>query len=409
MSKKKQILKHLGKSIVIAFSLTAVYAIIAPVLITGMYAELFHFFVAVSLFIGSIIFYFIFIFFRSRQKLRWLFSGIAVFGAVIAIANSDLDIFLLNVINSSRLPKQYSEYQDLKQPVLQFKNKEMKLVIDGSTDLEHYLTTKIHLIVVEVKHERTGTEPIPQKEYSKFDSLGNFMAKYRPANPNEILFEGYLINADENYYRTWPLDGDTSKIKIETQNADFSFDANKQAHFIANFEERATFLFSKQCWTADQPSKKFIKTIFRENDKWIAFYNDTKANRTIKSRGTVYNDLFRYYSTEDYKLVPCDNENIRYQYFQKIKLKRSDSGTENWDGYLYTNVIVDKDTLKIKEALKLGKEWEINQSKIKEKVVEDPSRKSHGEYSRYFFYSNPKLQYQLITNHLGKLYIIKNK
>lgn len=409
MSRKNQISKHLGKSVLIAFSLASVYAIIAPVLIKGMYAELFHFSVAVGLFLGSIIFYFIFIFFRSIQKLPWLFGGIAVYISIVVIANTDVDIYFRNLFNNSHLPQQYSKYQDLKQPVLQFKNKEMKLVIDGSTDLEHYLTTKNHLVVVEVKHERTGTEAIQQKEYSKFDSLGNFMAKYKSTNSSEILFEGYLINVDKNYYRTWPLDGDTSKIKIETQNADFSFDANKQADFIANFEERATFLFSKQCWTADQPSKKFIKTIFRENDKWIAFYNDTKANRTIKSRGTVYNDLFRYYSTEDYKLVTCDNENIQYQYFQEIKLKRSDSGTENWDGYLYTNVIVNKDTLKIKEALKLGVEWEINQSKIKEKVVGGLSKKSQGEYSRYFFYSKPKLQYQLFTNHLGKLYIIKNK
>ncbi|WP_316751106.1 hypothetical protein [Pedobacter gandavensis] len=362
-----------------------------------MYAELFHFFVAIGLFIGSFIFYFIFVYFKSIQKLRWLFGSLAVYGAVIAIGNSDLDVFFVNLVSSSRLPKEYNEYQDLKQPVVPFENKEMKLVIDGNTDLEHYLTTKNQLIVAEVKDVKPGTEAIRQKEYSKFDSLGNFMAKYKPANPYEILFEGYLINVDENYYRTWPLDGDTSKRKIETQNADFSFDANKQADFIASFEGKATFLFSKQCWTTGRTSKKYTKTVFRENDKWKAFYNDTKVGRTVESLGNVRNDLFRYYSREDYKLVPNDIESIQYQYFQRIKLKRSDSGSENWDGYLFTNVIDGRDTLKIKEALIMGKDWEIKQAQLK------------GEFSRYFFYSNPNLRYQLFTNDPAKLYFIKNK
>ncbi len=409
MNEKNQFSKHLLKSILIAFCLTAVYLIIAPALIKGMYAELFHFFVAIGLFIGSIVFYFIFIFFKSRQKLKVLFGGIALFGALISLANSDMDIMLLNAINSHKLPVKYLEYQDLDQGELLFKNKEMKLVIDGTTDLQHYLTDTNHLIVVQDIYERVGSESIKHKLYSKFDRLGNFVASYKTANSDEILFEGYLIHRDKNYYRTWPLDGDTTKIQIEVYNADFGFNESQQGEFIAKLEQSSTMFFSKDCWTTDGPSKLFLKTIFRENDKWMAFYSDAKIQRTIQSRGKVYNDLFRYYSREDYQLVPYYNKNIHYQYFQKISLKRSDSGSENWDGFLYSQVIVDSDTLKIKEAMTLGREWEAKHAKYWGKNQDGYEANKDGAYAPYFFYSNPKIHYQLFSNRLDKLFIIKNQ
>ncbi len=409
MSEKKQFSKHLLKSNLIAFGITAIYLMIAPALIKGMYAELFHFFVAIGLFLGSVIFYFIFMFFKSIQKLKWLFGGMAFFGALVGLGNSDLDMVFLNMINSSKLPEKYREYQDLDQGVLLFKNKEMKVVIDGTTELEHYLTNKNHLIVVQDIYEILGSESVKHREYSKFDSLGNFVARYKTAISEEILFEGYLINRDKNYYRTWPLDGDTTKIQFELYNADFSFDESKQADFIAKIEQSSTMFFSKECWTTDRPSKRFLKTIYKENGKWMALYSDTNIQRTIQSRGKVHNDLFRYYSTDEYKLVPYYNKNIQYQYFQKISLKRSDSGSENWDGFLYTQVIVGRDTLKIKEATTLGREWEAKHSKYWGKNQEGYAANADGTYSPYFFYSNPKIQYQLFSNRLGKLYMIKNR
>lgn len=409
MSEKNQFSKHFLKSILIAFCLTAVYVLIAPALIKGMYAELFHFFVAIGLFIASVVFYFIFIFFKSRQKLKVLFGVLALFGAVISLANSDIDIMLLKAINSPKIPEKYLEYQDLDQGVLPFKNKEMKLVIDGTTDLEHYLTKKNHLIVVQDIYERVGGESIKYKEYSKFDSLGNLVAAYKTPISDEILFEGYLIHRDKNYYRTWPLDGDTTKIKFELYNVDFSFNESKQTDFLAKIEQSSTMFFSKECWITESPSRLFLKTIFMENNKWMAFYSDRAIQRTIQSRGKVYNDLFRYYSREDYKLVPYYNKNIHYQYFQKISLKRSDSGLENWEGFLYSQVIVDKDTLKIKEAKTLGRDWEAKHSKNWGKVPEGYAANIDGIYSPYFFYSNPKIQYQLFSNRLGNLYMIINK
>lgn len=84
---EKTFLEHLLIAVLIAFCLSIFCAAISFSLIKGMYAELFNLFLTIGVFFGSIIFYFLYVFFRSIQKLPWLFGGIVVFVTVIAIAN----------------------------------------------------------------------------------------------------------------------------------------------------------------------------------------------------------------------------------------------------------------------------------------------------------------------------------
>lgn len=398
MKNGKSFLEHLLIAILIAIGIALSGAVFVLAALKDLYAEYAALFVFGSLFFGSIIFYFLYIYFRSIQKLTWLFGGIVVFCSVLAIANSDIDIYLINQFNNSRLPKEYNQYQDIKQSKLQFKNKEMELLIEDCTNLKQYLTPQNNLIVGPVSCKIKDTIEGNKKTYYKFDSKGDFITKYNPSSNEEILFEGYLINVNEKYYKSWAFDGDTLKRKIETHNENFSLDTIKQNAFIVDIWKNATFLFSNHCTIRGGTTKIFQKITFLKDDKWKTFYYDAKTYRSIVNRGIAGNDLFRHYSAEKYEWVPNYNKNIQYQYFQKIKLERLDYGTKRWDGYLYTKVIVGKDTLKIKEAL----------STDNGKVVGDLSGESQ-KWSNYLYYSNAKLQYQLFTNHLGKLYIIKNK
>ncbi|SHL25580.1 hypothetical protein [Flavobacterium chilense] len=68
MENKKSALEHILKAILIALCISLLYAMVAFNLITGMYAELFNFFVTIGLFIGIIIFYFIVLFFKSIKR-----------------------------------------------------------------------------------------------------------------------------------------------------------------------------------------------------------------------------------------------------------------------------------------------------------------------------------------------------
>jgi hypothetical protein len=395
--KRKKFSEHLLIAIFIAIGVALPGAVFVLAAFKDLYAEYVALFVFGSLFLGSVIFYFFYIYFRSIQKLKWLFGGIAVFGCVLVLVNSDIDIYLINQFNSSHLPEKYNQYQDLSQPKLEFKKKDMELLFDGCTNLKQYLTPQNNLIVGPVSC-KTNIAEGEQKKYYKFNSLGNVVTKYNTSSIDEILFEGYLINVNEKYYRSWAFDNDTLKRKIETYNENFSLDTIRQNAFVVDIWKNATFLFSNQCNTEGATIKSFKKITFLKNNRWSIFYYDAKTYQNIVNKGIAWNDLFRHYSKETYEWLPNYNKNIQYQYFQKIKLYRFDYGIKRWDGYLYTNVIVGKDTLKIKEALTIDNG----------KAGGDLSEESQ-KWSNYLYYSNAKLQYQLFTNQIGKLYIIKSK
>ncbi|KOP39808.1 hypothetical protein DBB36_21880 [Flavobacterium sp. WLB] len=408
--KRKNFSEHLLIAILIAIGVALAGAVFVLAAFKDLYAEYVALFVFGSLFFGSIIFYFFYIFFRSIQKLTWLFGGIAVFGFMIVIANCDLDIYLRNLFNNTSLPKEYNEYQDLKdQTVLQFKNKEMRSLFDGCDDpLKQYMTVRNNLIVEASDCMLVNSERILGKIYYKFDSLGNIIAKYKPSESEEVIFEGYLINVDENYYRTWALDGDTLKRKIETYNENFSLDTIKQTDFVKNISKKANFLFSTDCYkTTNTSLKKFRKIIFWEKNKWNAFYDDRKIHQIIESKGTVSNHFFANDPAEANILRTHYIENIQYEYFQKTKLGRYDSGGEFWDGFLYTNIVIGNDTLKIKKAFFINNNGTNENIKINGKAVRDSLFKILKNVP-YYYYSNPKIQYQLFTDEPYKLYIIKN-
>jgi hypothetical protein len=410
MKNEKSFLEHLLIAILIAIGVAFSGAVFVLAAFKDLYAEYVALFVFGSLFLGSIIFYFLYVYFRSIQKLPWLFGGIAVFGSVLILPNCDVDIFFINLFNSNRLPKLYNEYQDINidQPKLQFKNKEMTLLLDCDNDLEQYMTTQNNLIVGATDCKLLNEERIIGKIYYKFDSLGNIISKYKSSESEEIFFEGYLINVDENYYKTWALDGDTLRRNIETYNENFNLDTIKQTDFVENNLKKANFLFSTDCYkTTNTSPKKFRKVIFWKNNKWNAFYDDRKSYQTLESKGTVSNHLYANNSTDRNVSGTHYIENIQYKYFQKTKLGRYSSGGKYWDGFLYANIVIGNDTLKIKKDFIINSDGNKENIEINRKSVRDSLFKVLKNVS-YYYYSNPKNQYQLFTDEPYKLYIIKN-
>lgn len=409
MKKEKTFSEHLLKAIVVAIGVALFGAVFVVAAFKDLYAGYVALFVFGSLFFGTIFFYFIYIFFRSIQKLKWFFCSITVLGSIIIIATCNLDIYFKNLFNNTSLPPEYNEYQDLEsKAVLRFKNKKMRLLLDCDKDLEQYMTIQNNLIVGASDCKLLNEGRISGKIYYKFDSLGNITAKYKPSESDEIFFEGYLINVDENYYRTWALDGDTLKRKIKTYNENFNLDTIKQSDFVRKIYEKADFIFSNDCYISTNTSlKKFQKVIFWDNNKWNAFYDDRKTHQVFKSKGVVANRLVISDSTVKNVLGTHYIEDIQYKYFQKSKLRRYNSGREFWEGFLYTNIVIGNDTLKIKKFFFIDSDGSKKNIKINGKAVRDSLFKVLKNVP-YYYYSNPNNKYQLFTDEPFKLYVIKN-
>lgn len=403
MNETKTKLEHLFLAVIIALVLTVIYAFIAPLFIKGNYDELVIFLGGIGLFFSYIIFYFLFTYFKSINKLKWLFIGIVAFAFLPILSTDYVDLFSINLFNRDKLPEQYKSYQDIGQSNLQFKNKTIKLLFDGDRELKYYLTNKNNLIVSILKYKNNGEEQLITIPYSKLDLQGNVIDSFlAPFDSHYTFFEGYHINEFEDHFITWALNGDTAKRKIKTQNENLSLNTEQENEFIKNIEEKATFIFNKQNYFDDKQSVKRDKIFYFTNNEWFAFYCVADFDRNVITKGISNATL----------LVPYVSS--PYQYFQKIKMERNynyngGGHKDQWNGFLYSDIITGKDTLKIKEGLKMDDDWKTQQQKIKNEVVGDFDRENQNGFLPYMVYSNPNLNYQLFTNNLGKLYIIKDK
>jgi hypothetical protein len=209
----KNNLKHILRALLIAIGLTVIFTLCIPFLPKGNYAELFYFFVSISLFIASFVFYFIFIFFKSIQKLKWLWGGVVVLIFTSTFSLLNFDIYFRNLFNFSKLPQEYNTYQEISktQPML-FGSHQMTLLFEDSHDpIAHFISSKNNLIVItsqipkdrdveEVKEDQFGGgQQLFQDFISyKFDKNGDIIDKYiykrTSENYNEELFDDYIVN-----------------------------------------------------------------------------------------------------------------------------------------------------------------------------------------------------------------------
>jgi len=88
------------------------------------------------------------------------------------------------------------------------------------------------------------------------------------------------------------------------------------------------------------------------------------------------------------------------------KTGKDDRG-EVWQGCLFSQLIVDNDTLKFKDKLYLDEEWHWSKIEINNKNIGALSFENTEQSKVYSFYSNPALGYQLFTNQRNRLYLIK--
>lgn len=429
--------KHILRALLIAIGVTLIFTLCTPFLPKGNYAELFYFFVAIGLFVVSFIFYFLFIFFKSIQKLKWLFGGIVVLIFTSTFSLFDFDIYFKNLFNSKSLPQEYNQYLEIdsiNKPI-SFGNHEMTLLFEESHEpIAHFISSKNNLIVItsqipkdrnakEVKEDfgaRTYQDIITYKFNKNGDIIDKHIYKRTRENYNEELFDDYIVNIEKEYYKTWVLDGDTLKKPFEFQNKDLKWSKEQQISLFQKIVNEANYY---SIIDENYTEKKHIpkqEIIYFMDNKWYKLFTycelpDHDHDET-RGRTSYQNNIFKEYSADEMELIPKDySSNIRYLYFQKGKLERvsgsigGGSGwtSTNWYGYLYSNIIADKDTLKIKRKQSVSDNYYTDATHIHDMEIDEYFKDK--DLNPYMFYSNKDFNFQLFTNNPNSIYIIKHK
>lgn len=288
----------------------------------------------------------------------------------------------------------------------------MKLIFNSSYYIRNYITPQKNLIIESIEFDKKENDTI--KKLYKLNNFGNVIDEIHLLNDdNENYYKGYLINTNKEYYRTWALDGDTLKKKIEKQNVKLLLDKVKEMELYTSIKKNAKFYFMEELdndiiYKEKEVYQKYYKIFYRINDKWkIICTNESFENEDYwesfysKKEKECDNVFMKYQENSDERareLIPKDYKNVHFVYFQKIKRDG------NWIGKLYSNLIIEKDTLKIKKTLELDSTPYTNQYPI---VIQGDII-GYASENPYYCYQNKKLEYQLFTNDLRKIYIIKH-
>lgn len=378
--------------------------------------------------VSSWIFFYFFLLLKGTKSLRYYLLACMLIAFAIIYTNGifDLDIRLQNFFHSSKLPKEYRQYVDINNSKNQFGKHEIILFKTSDHPIDQFLTKSNELIIHSLTAVTNSNAPLPiVHTFYKLDKDGNQIDQYSykqdKDDETEILFEGYLINVTKHYFRNWPLDGDTTKKTIELYNADLNWSEDQQRHALNDIENKAVYLLSEKIYGFDhRDSKSYSKKTYLMNGKWYTLCenvsDDNEFSPQTKSKGRTMNDLFGHWDKNEW-ITNTAPANVQSLYYQKIKRVRNrhDAKTgkyehgDVWQGCLFSQLIVENDTLKFKDSLYLDEQWHWSQIEINNKNIGALTFEDTEQFHTYGYYANPGLNYQLFTNQRNRLYLIKRK
>lgn len=423
----KAVLKAL-LGILVVFALLIIYILINNVNVGILI--IFVPFVALFLWLVLYLFYWLF---KKFNKQKWFFSGVAVLYIYMNLAAGfgNVDVFLTNIFNFRMLSSDYQVYQEVNQPTIRFGNKEMKLLATSDFKLEHCITKNNYLIIRKDNrtHYNEGDfgkdslqKPIEHFFY-KYDINGELLETYKfiqyiDGNKEELI-EGYLINTAQKYYKTWGLNGDTIRKEVKELNQDLSWDKDKEDAMFQNIMNNADIYYHNNG-----------KVVFRQNKEWTILninqsYHNTPLRYYKNGKSNLRSNVFKYSVGHKHNETAYFEDKVNYKYFHKEKFirpkgKYKSDFEDRWRGHLYTDVIVGKDTLKLKEELYLTKmnRWhlKVNGQELGDFYRRESirSREYYGDFDGYNYYENESLNYQLFSSSWSvhsspnNIYIIKS-
>lgn len=213
------------------------------------------------------------------------------------------------------------------------------------------------------------------------------------------------------------INGDTIRKEVKELNQDLSWDKEKEEIAFQDIINNAAIYFHNKG-----------KVVFRQNEEWAILninqsYHNTPLRYYKNGKSDIRNDVFKYSVGHKHNKTAYFEDKVNYKYFHKEKFirpkgKYKSDFKDRWKGTLYADVIVGKDTLKLKEAFYLAK---INRKRLKvngEELGDFYRSERASGYDNLFdgfnYYESENIKYQLFSsswsshNKPNNIYIIKN-
>ncbi|MHC5355046.1 hypothetical protein ACYSNX_12970 [Myroides sp. LJL115] len=356
---------------------------------------------------------------KKAEILPWFYVCLG-FLVIILLYKSgfgQIDIHLKNLLNSSKIPKYDSSYQDINQEsVLGNGNYLLTMQFSSDEPIKTWYNSKNELIVITEKIKGNSHSDIYEGSVycAKLDLDGNladrlsYVRNRKGGWDSDLFFVGYHINLGDLTYHTWALDGDTSKRNISVINENLQMTLEQQEKEYINIAKN--YLFFTVYGTG---RNKYSILVFIDHGQCKAFYFDFyPQDGWLQSRGNTNNNIFTTFSREKLQWVPIESPKVQYKYYYKVKRIGGTSNIggntrstkwEYWDGILYTDLLVGRDTVKIKEKLWMNDDGFMDNVTIKGKTL------GHVVFTPYILLQDPEVNYQLLNRGDIKIHVIQPK
>ncbi|ALR29315.1 hypothetical protein ATE47_01645 [Chryseobacterium sp. IHB B 17019] len=348
-------------------------------------------------------------------------------------------VLLYYVVSSNRagindeLPKRFIQYHPLDSlKSIKSGAATLNLLVESTEDIESFLTPENNIILSIVPDKE-------EKFFFKLNPEGQVIDSLKlNSDAGDIAFlKGFIINMKTHRYHLWSFNGSKLPIKITAQNADFKWDIEKQRKQLTDIARKSNTVrvdYEKSNTAPYKPDSEGLRTAqvathysvitYCINDVCFQFYTTLDVSKQFPwsyREKMLWNNLFKRINKEAISEVEISKTPyIKYWYFQKLKREevQFSGGGGNAPGFreilyhgnLYTDVVFNKDTLRLREFMYLNEESHTSDIEIDGKNIgalsknkEQPTQDIRG----YLYYTNEKLHYALFTNNDKKVYLIK--
>jgi hypothetical protein len=356
---------------------------------------------------------------------------------VIGIAAAVYLLFSLAFKNRSHdgLPETYAAYQSIDSiKTIVSGTAELHLLFESGEKIQSFLTGESNVIVYTVHGKR-------ENMFYKIASNGDVIDSLRiDSRAGDLAFvNGFIIDKEMNEYYKWSFNGNSAPIKIPAENVGLDWDSGRQQSKLAHIKALAGPVYVDHRSRSPVPEKTvegkiqatqaataFTVLTYFTGDDCFQFYTTLDVSKQFPwsyTQQLLWNNLFKRIderSANDGEIIASPA--LKYRYFHRLKKEevRFSGGGGNapgftkalYPGYLFSDILFRKDTIKIKEFMYLDEEQPHSAIEIDGKRVGTFSGNKVQPIENidgYMYYTNPKLQYALFANDDKKIFQIREK
>jgi hypothetical protein len=337
--------------------------------------------------------------------------------------------------NHDGLPEAYAAYQSIDSvKTIESGTAKLDLLFESEENIQSFLTEENNVIIYTV-HGKMGNT------FYKIAPGGDVIDTLRiDRRAGGLAFvKGFIIDKEMGEYYKWSFNGNKAPIAIPAENAGLDWDTGRQKTKLADIKGLPGFVYADYRSKSPSPEKTsegkiqatqtsiaYAVLTYFTGDKCFQFYTTLDVSKQFPwsyTQQLTWNNLFRRIderSAHNGKIIP--SAALRYHYFhrgKKEKVRFSGGGGNApgftkvlYPGYLFSDIIFRKDTIKIKEFMYLDEERPGSAIEIDSKRIGTFSRNRAQPVENidgYMYYTNHQLQYSLFANSDKKIYQIRKK